>query len=882
MRERMCGRLPMSVGSRSMKGREMSLCIRFAVVSLVAVSLFAGGCRRPVATPEAQPWLPVERDPIELSPPEPYWPMFRGANAQGIAAEARPPVSFSRQHNLRWEVELPGEGNSSPVVWGDRIFVTTAVGPRSQAIGYVLALRRSDGALLWEREVGRIEGKTHPKNGYASASPATDGQRVVAFLGSAGLVCYDFQGQLLWKKDLGPQEHIYGVAASPVIVDDVVIQLCDRERDSFLIALDKHTGKEIWRTPRSSTGAWTTPVVVGEKGGYRFLVVNGGEVGRSGRLAAYDLATGRELWYRDDLETLVAPVALLRGESLFSLSGRNGPIIALRWDARKPEAPPQLVWRLPRGGPYIPSALLYRNRLYVLSDLRWLTCYNPGNGQVIWRNALEGEFTASLVAADGRIYAVNERGVVFVVQAADEYRLLAKNAVGGRCLATPALVENDLILRTADRLYCFAEVPRSPVSAVGGRQSRDTQRASSRDAAAAASGPEDRGGTAGSPGAGGGASPASPESSVVEVLAGDEWPVFRGTLSATGLVRGRLRKRPSQRWIFTAENDSFVATPVVGNGTVYLGSENGLFFAVDLQTGKERWRWQSPAGIVAPAGYHEGRVYVGDVNGGFHCLDAVTGSVVWQMEAGAEIDGGPSFARLSSGRSVVIFGSQDTYLYCVEADSGKPVWKAGGQDQIRCTPPVVQGRTFVAGCDGKLHILTVEEGREVGAIDLEGPTGCTPAVVGSLAYVGTENGVFFALDWEKNVVRWRFEGTESSSAFRSSAALNERYVVVGCRDRKVHCFDRALGKHLWEFTTRRYVDSSPVIIRSGDGNEPADDVVLVTSLDGRLYALRIGDGRVLWEIAVGGAISSSPVVLQDRVLVATEDGDLLCYADGDG
>lgn len=859
-----------------MKAREMSFCIRLTVASVVAVSLFAGGCRRPLATPEAQPWLPVERDPIELSSPERYWPMFRGPNAQGIASEARPPVSFSRQHNLRWEVEVPGEGNSSPVVWGDRIFLTTAVGPRSQATGYVLAFQRSDGALLWEREVGRIEGKTHPKNGYASASPATDGQRVVAFLGSAGLVCYDFQGQLLWKKDLGPQEHIYGVAASPVIVDDMVIQLCDRERDSFLIALDKHTGKEIWRTPRSSTGGWTTPVVVGEKEGSRFLVINGGEVGRTGRLTAYDLATGREVWYRDDLETLVAPVAILRGQSLFSLSGRNGPIIALRWDAKKPEAAPELIWRLPRGGPYIPSGLLYRNRLYVVSDLRWLTCYNPGNGEVIWRSALEGEFTASLVAADGRIYAVNERGVVFVVQAGDEYRLLARNTIGGRCLATPALVENDLILRTANRLYCFSEVPPSQASLHRSSENHSKEKSPSQGLANP-DGPKEVQKAVETDAEREAESSSTPKSPQVEPLAGEDWPVFRGTPTGIGFVRARLHNQPSQLWIFTAENDSFVATPVVGEGTVYLGSENGVFFAVDLKTGKERWRWQAPAGIVAPAGYHQGRVYVGDVNGGFHCLSAATGSLLWQIEAGAEIDGGPSFVRLPSGKTGVIFGSQDTYLYCVEGDSGRLVWKAEGHDQIRCTPPVAHGRTFVAGCDGKLHIVTVDDGREVGAVDLEGPTGCTPAVVGSLAYVGTENGVFFAVDWEKKAVRWKFEGAESSGAFRSSAAINERYVVVGCRDRKVHCFDRLTGAHVWEFATRRYVDSSPVIVRLVDRDDPAEDLVLVTSLDGRLYALRVGDGRLLWEITVGGAISASPVVLQDRVLVATEDGDLVCY-----
>ncbi|MEJ5341597.1 MAG: PQQ-binding-like beta-propeller repeat protein [Thermogutta sp.] len=844
------------------------------VVPLLVVTAWSiwasSGCRKPVITPEAKPWPAIATDPLETDPDLGQWPMFRGPLAQGIGVKAHPPIQFSPQHNLKWKVTVPGQGNSSPVVWGDYVFLTSAVDDGREPIGVVLAFRRSDGQLLWQREVGRLYGKTHPKNGYASPSVATDGERIVAFFGSAGLLCCDFQGNLLWQKPLGLQEHIYGVAASPIIVGDTVIQLCDREEYSFLIAVDKRTGEEVWRTPRDSTGCWTTPVLVRLAKNVSCLAVNGGEVGNVGRLTIYAARTGRKLWSYDGLETLVTPVALFRNQTLFSLSGRNGPILAFHLEGGERSVQARLLWQLPRGGPYIPSGIVYRNRLYVLSDLKWLTCYNPGNGEVIWRAPLEGTFTASLVAADGRLYAVNERGVVFVVAAGDEFRLLSRNVVGGRCLATPALVDRDLILRTDEALYCFSE----PGSSENVKQENTepptspAQNAEERkDASSAPSGNTVHDSAA---------EPPSTETPV-DIISGSDWPVFRGTPTATGLVLGRFDQPPKQAWAFTAENDSFTATPVVADNTVFLGGNEGNFYAVDLQTGRKRWAWKAPAGIVAPAGYWNGHVYVGDVSGGFHCLRAQTGDPVWQKEVEGEIDGGPGFATLPSGKQVVVFGSQDTFLYCVDAQTGEIVWKGGGHDQIRCTPPIVEGRTFIAGCDGKLHVVEIQDGREIAAIDLEGPTGSTPAVVGSLAYVGTENGVFFGIDWKRAKVVWRYDNENEGGAFRASAAVNERYVVVGSRDKAVHCFDRITGRHVWRFPTRRYVDASPVIVRATHQADPDNDLVLAASLDGHVYAVRIRDGQSPWALTVGGAISASPVVVQNALLVATEDGDLLCY-----
>ncbi|MGQ9769284.1 MAG: outer membrane protein assembly factor BamB family protein [Thermogutta sp.] len=839
-------------------------------LSLAAYCVFGSGCRRAEISPQAQPWPLAVEDPRETEGEPGTWPMFRGPNAQGIGIKANPPVVFGEDKNFRWRVAVPGQGNSSPVVWHDRIFLTTAEGDRGNPVGVVLAYRRSDGSLLWRYEVGKLSGRTHSKNGYASPSVACDGERIVAYFGSAGLFCLDLDGNLLWRKDLGPQEHEYGVGSSPVIVGNIVIQLCDREQDSFLIALNKNTGDELWRTPRPTVGCWTTPVIVpgGSEKGASILLVNGGSTGSAGRVAAYDSANGRELWHRDEAETEVTPVAVFAARTLISMSGRNGPVIALSLSEKGIDGAPQLLWKLPRGGPYIPSGLLYRNRLYIVADSRNLACYNPGNGSLIWRTNLNGTFTSSLVAAAGRIYAVNERGTVFVFNAGDEFRLLAENRIGGRCLATPAIVENDLILRTDGFLYCFAEesdLPRGRLS-----PSKDGEK-----------GPEN-------------ANDLAPEVSEVdkredgekEIVGhlesgSTEWPVFRGTPEASGFVFAEIGSDLKRKWIFTAENDQFTATPIIAENTVYLGGAEGVFYALALNDGVLRWKSPGYSGFAAPAGYWNGRVYVGDLDGKFHCLKASDGERLWQVETGAEIDGGPSFVTLPSGKTGVIVGSQDSYLYCLDAVTGEIVWKATTQDQIRCTPPVIDGRTFVAGCDGKLHVLALNDGRQLAAVDLGGPTGSTPALVNRWAYVGTEGGVFYGIDWQKSQVVWKFEDAKGGDAFRSSAAVNERYVVVGSRDRKVHCLDRITGEHRWEFPTRRYVDASPLIVRKNPDQDPNDDLVIAASLDGHLYGIRIGPGEKVFDIPVGGSISASPIVIGGHLIIATEDGDVCCFVSAD-
>ena len=421
------------------------------------------GCRPAIeSTPQAVSLPLLDRDPLEDGVGTDCWPGWRGRNGSGIAPGGSPAVSFSTTEGFRWKVEVPGKGNSSPVVWDDFVLLTTALLDTDPPGLAILCLDRSDGHRLWQAEVGSAQRPTHNKNGYASATVATDGEGIFAFFGTTGLFCYDFSGGPLWRADLGDLSHQWGTAASPVLYGDLVIQLCDSKQESYIAAFEKSSGKEVWRTPRASHGCWTTPVLVeaDASAGHRAgLVVNGiSSKRRDGRLVvAYDPDDGQELWRVRGTTQWVTPTAMVSGGLVYSTSGRNGPIIAIRPGGTGDVTETHVVWKARRGGPYIPSGVAYRNRLYLVRDKGEVACYNAGDGRQIWAKRFQGTFSASPVAADGRIYAANEQGLVYVFAATDTFQLLAKNNLSEGCLATPAVASGELLIRTKKHLYCIPQ-----------------------------------------------------------------------------------------------------------------------------------------------------------------------------------------------------------------------------------------------------------------------------------------------------------------------------------------------------------------------------------------------------------------------------------------
>jgi outer membrane protein assembly factor BamB len=340
------------------------------------------------------------------------------------------------------------------------------------------------------------------------------------------------------------------------------------------------------------------------------------------------------------------------------------------------------------------------------------------------------------------------------------------------------------------------------------------------------------------------------------------WPLFRGDPLATGVAEGGLPEKLDVLWKFNSQQHGFEATSVIADGLVFAGSLDGELYVLSLADGKEKWRYHTELGFTAPAAVNDGRVFVGDSEGRFYCFEAATGKPVWGYETTAEINSGANFYK-----DKVLFGSQDATLYCLEAATGKLAWKYTIGDQIRCSPTVVEGRCFLAGCDAKLHIVDLEKGEAIGTVEIDGPTGSTPAANDKCVYFGTEGSSFYAINWREAKVAWQMN-TGRNMPLRSSGALLDDAVIFGGRDKMVYALDPADGHELWTFKTRARVDSSPVVVGQR---------VYVGASDGRLYALDRQSGKKVWEYEAGGDFIASPAVAGGRLVIGNTDGTLYCF-----
>ena len=415
-----------------------------------------------------------------------YWPQWRGPSMTGVAPEAEPPMKWSETENLRWKVRIPGEGTATPIVWGERVFILTAIksGKASEAAAptpaqppaggppsvkpsgepcefKVLCLARKDGNVLWERlakEEVPHEGH-HPDHGFASASPVTDGKVVLAYFGSRGLHCFDMEGNPKWSKDFGRMQtkNSFGEGASPALWGDTVVIVRDDETDNdFITALDKNTGKELWRTPRKEATGWSTPLVV-EYEGKAQAVVNA-----TGNVRSYSMINGEELWRcaGQTANAIPTPVASkdtvyvtsgFRGNALYAIAlGRTGDLTgtdAVRWSRNK-------------STPYVPSPSLVNGRIYVLTgNNATLSCFDASSGEPNFEGekleGLSGVY-ASPVAAGDRVYVLGRNGVCTVLKEGTKLEVLATNKLDDKTDGTPALVGKDIFIRGHRSLYCIS------------------------------------------------------------------------------------------------------------------------------------------------------------------------------------------------------------------------------------------------------------------------------------------------------------------------------------------------------------------------------------------------------------------------------------------
>jgi outer membrane protein assembly factor BamB len=424
---------------------------------------------------------------------ETNWPSFHGNGAEGMAVETSTVAVWNteKSENIQWKTAIPGLGHSSPIIWGDRLFVTTAVNPKKTAelkVGLygdpsssddteaqqwkVYCLSKRTGDVLWTQTAheGIPKVKRHPKATHANCTMATDGTNVVAFFGSEGLYCYDLDGRLRWQKDFGtlrcdpivyndaPAPEMsdleWGFASSPIIHGGKVFVQCDILSNGFVAALNVANGVALWRTRRDDTGTWSTPNVCTE-GARPQVVVNGWK-----HMGGYDLETGGEIWRMSGGGDCPVPTPVVWHNLIFLMSahGPRKPIYAVRADATGDISLPKgastneyVAWSVPRGGSYMETPVIYDDHLYTCQVDGVLSCYDAATGKLFYKERLGSGgdgFTASPVASAGKIYFTSEEGNVYVVQPGSEFKVLATNQMNEVCMATPAISEGTIFFRT--------------------------------------------------------------------------------------------------------------------------------------------------------------------------------------------------------------------------------------------------------------------------------------------------------------------------------------------------------------------------------------------------------------------------------------------------
>ncbi len=421
------------------------------------------------------------------------WPSFRGNGASGVADGMNLPDTWNGEAgtNIKWKVRIPGLAHSSPVVWGDRIYVTTAIssagkntfkrglygdGDASDDMSShqwkVYALDKKTGKVIWEQVAyqGVPKEKRHIKSTHASATPATDGRYVVAFFGSQGLYAYDLKGKLVWKQDLGrmnvgaydDKSYEWGTASSPIIWKDLVIVQVDTSEEDYVAGFDIKTGKQVWRTPREEFPSWGTPNVV--PGKRVELITNGSKF-----IRGYDPANGKELWRLGGSSDITAPTPIYNGDYIVVVSGRRpvAPIFVLKAGASGDITLPQgktasdfVVWNKNQRGSYMPTPVIYQGLLYVLNNNGIFDCYELATGKEVYRERIPHQgsgFSGSPVAADGKLYLSSEDGDVFIVQAGPKFTVLGTAKMGEPLMATPALSDGTMFIRAQEHLFAVGK-----------------------------------------------------------------------------------------------------------------------------------------------------------------------------------------------------------------------------------------------------------------------------------------------------------------------------------------------------------------------------------------------------------------------------------------
>ena len=411
------------------------------------------------------------------------WPQWRGPDGSGISTEKNLPSEWSPTKNIKWKTPIDGRAHSSPIVWGNRVFLTTAIEgaevPGAKAVQHkidgkdfvhpdslganrkqtfkVICLDRDSGKILWQETAweGTPFDDRHRKSSYAASTPATDGKMVYAFFGAEGLYAYDFKGKLAWKAQLGNMGNLgMGTGTSPILFNDVVIVQADEENGeaSFIVGLDKKTGKELWKTPRKIQISWSTPLLVRTTSRAE-LIASGTEA-----IISYDPATGKELWRHKGVESNAIPSPVANNDMVYLVAGYPAKVaLAIRLGQTGDlTGTPNVPWKYEKGTAYVPSPILYGDYLYLTTDRGILTCIDAKTGEVKYeggRIPVPATFTASPVAFEGKILMTSEDGDTFFVKAGPKHEIVTTNSIGEAVYASPAIADGSIYIRGEKNLY---------------------------------------------------------------------------------------------------------------------------------------------------------------------------------------------------------------------------------------------------------------------------------------------------------------------------------------------------------------------------------------------------------------------------------------------
>lgn len=411
--------------------------------------------------------------------PTKIWPQWRGVNGQGVSEAKGLPDKWSTTENIKWKAEIPGKGYCSPCVWGDRVFVITAIpqgeeipegdprrgkgqgpGGPPPTVEYkfeVYCFNRLDGKIMWEKTALTAkpkEGINRLKGSYANATPATDGENVYVDFGSQGIFCYDMDGNPKWTRNLGQMEIVFmnGEGSSAIVSGDRLIVPWDHMKGSFITALNKKTGEPIWKTNRDEIVTWNTPVIV-EVGGKKQVLMSG-----TNRVRGYDFETGKEIWQCGGLTRAVIPTIVVGTGMVFAASGYMGNALEAIKLGRTGDltGTDAVVWSMNKGTPYVPTPILYGDNLYVIDDKGIISIHEAKTGKAYFeRTRIPGlsALTASPVAAEGKIYLVGEDGKTVILKAGNTLEVLGSNDLGERFLSSPALVDGMILMRGEQHLF---------------------------------------------------------------------------------------------------------------------------------------------------------------------------------------------------------------------------------------------------------------------------------------------------------------------------------------------------------------------------------------------------------------------------------------------